>query len=141
MIEIDPDEVEALNRWNCAMLNKRRNRKLKCRTFNYWKQLAFEAINSKTQDEEISIFNRNTSFKSISSGQSQNQTLSRTNRTTDALKSELDSLLREQSELENSTEQIKATLRNLPRASTTFRNSTYTTSFTTTTQSRRYGNF
>lgn len=138
MIEVDPNEIKALNEWNCAMLNKRRNRVLKCRVFTAWKQVAIEDLNTNSK-EESSISQRNTSFKSIASNSSQNIAFSRTNRTTEALQAELNSLLNEQAELESATAQIRATLKNLPRSGSTYRSSAYSTttsSFSTTCRTR-----
>ena len=111
MIDIDNDEIEALNTWNCAMLLKRKKRALLCKSFCKWKENTNDISNVKPQESSIS------SKSQIRSPAKRETSTRQQNYTNQALQEELDTLIEEQKELEEATSQIKKSLKDIPRPS------------------------
>lgn len=119
MIDIDNDEIEALNTWNCAMLIKRKQRALLCKSFCKWKQNTNDISNVKPTDSTIS------SKSQIRSPTKRETSTRQPSYTNQALQEELDTLIEEQKELEEATSQIKKSLKDIPRPSQTRYRSQY----------------
>ena len=124
MIDVENDEIEALNTWNCAMLLKRKSRALLCKCFCKWKQIANDITNIKPTDSTISS-------KSPARSPRRKEQTKQQNYTNQALQEELDTLIEEQRQLEEATSKIKQSLKEIPRASQSHYRSQYSSGFST----------
>jgi predicted nucleic acid-binding Zn-ribbon protein len=116
---VDEEELYAVHKWNSAQLVKRRNRLLKRKAFSEWRGKSNVA--QKARREEQILPQRE------ASGEGDDLQPSVTlNRHNEDLRRELQSLQREQRELERATVQIREELRRL-QGSTPPRTSVFST--------------
>ena len=132
MIDVENDELEALNTWNCAMLLKRKSRALLCKCFCKWKQISNDISNVKPTESSISS-------RSQTRSKTHKDALKQQNYTNQALQEELDTLIEEQRKLEEATSKIKKSLKDIPPPSQSHYRSQYSSGMTGSTRYSQTG--
>jgi hypothetical protein len=109
-VEVEKEELFAVHKWNTAQLIKQKNRVLLCHTFSEWRRESLNAL--KTQREQEFLHQHE--FAQQVRDSQPSKIIGRYN---DQLRQELESLQREQHEIERMTGRIRGELNGLHTSS------------------------